>query len=288
MPNFPIIDTHVHLWNPTRFRMPWLDDLEILNKTYEPPEYRVHTQGVEVEAIVYMEVDLKPVYGLLEARWVAEEARAADPRIQGIVAFAPVEDGVCVRSYLDELVKVGPTLKGVRRLIQNEADPNFSSRPDFIRGAQELADYGLSFDICIYHPQLPSAIKLVSQCPNISFMLDHIGKPNIIGHQLDPWREQINELASYPNVSCKISGMVTEADHEHWTPEDLAPYVQHILTAFGEDRVLFGGDWPVALLATSYPRWVATLDALTSHLSATARHKLWAENARRFYRLSAP
>jgi L-fuconolactonase len=116
-------------------------------------------------------------------------------------------------------------------------------------------------------------------------MLDHIAKPNIQEHLLDPWREQMRKLAALPNVVCKVSGMVTEADHANWKPEDLAPYVAHVLEVFGEDRVAFGGDWPVVLLASPYRRWVETLDALSAHLSAEAKRKLWAENARRFYRL---
>lgn len=285
MPDFPIIDAHLHLWNPSRFRIPWLDEDTLLGKPYELPTYHAHTQGVEIGAMVYLEVDVKPAYALLEARWVAEQARAMDPRIQGIVAHAPVEDGECVRSYLNALVELGSAIKGVRRLIQGEADPDFSSQPGFVRGAQILAEYGLSFDICIRHTQLPSAIKLVSQCPDTAFILDHIAKPDIANHELDPWREHIRELAAYPNVVCKVSGLVTEADSQHWTPEDLAPYIQHVLESFEEDRVIFGGDWPVVLLASSYARWVETLDSLTTHLSSEARHKLWAENARRFYRL---
>ena len=119
-------------------------------------------------------------------------------------------------------------------------------------------------------------------------MLDHIGKPDIRNHLLDPWREQIAALAGFPNVWCKISGLVTEADHRAWTPDDLRPYVEHVLACFGEDRVLFGGDWPVVLRASPYARWVDTLDGLTAHLSPKTRRKLWAENARRFYRLPDP
>jgi L-fuconolactonase len=129
-------------------------------------------------------------------------------------------------------------------------------------------------------------IELVRRCPDTSFILDHIGKPHIKDRLLDPWREQIAELAALPNVSCKISGLVTEADPERWTTDDLAPYVAHVLEVFGEDRVVFGGDWPVALLASSYRRWVEALDALTTHLAPQAERKLWAENARRFYRLA--
>jgi L-fuconolactonase len=170
-------------------------------------------------------------------------------------------------------------------VVQGEADDQFSSRPAFVRGTQLLPHFGLSCDLCIYHRQLPSVIELVSLCPQTSFVLDHLGKPNVRGHVLDPWRDQIRTLAGYPNVSCKVSGIVTEADPEHWTRDHLAPYVEHVLASFGEDRVIFGGDWPVVLTASSYRRWVEALDALTAGLSPTARHKLWADNARKFYRL---
>ncbi len=145
--------------------------------------------------------------------------------------------------------------------------------------------FGLSCDLCIYHPQLPSVIELVRQCPETQFILDHIGKPDIAAHLLDPWRAQMATLAAFPNVCCKISGMATEADHDNWTADDLAPYVAHVLEVFGEDRVVFGGDWPVVLGSSPYRRWAETLDALTAHLSPTAKAKLWAENARWFYRI---
>lgn len=285
MPEFPIIDAHVHLWDPTHFRMPWLDGNELLNKPYGLAEYREQTAGVAIEAMVYLQVEVTPAYGLLEARWAAKRA-AEDPRLGAIVAWAPVEDGEPARSYLDALVAIDRRIVGVRRIVQSEPDPEFSIRPDFVRGVQLLADYNFTFDICINHRHLPATIRLVEQCPDVRFILDHIGKPNIKGHELDPWREQLRELAALPNVICKVSGLVTEADHAHWTPDDLAPYVAHVLDCFGEDRVAFGGDWPVATQATTYPRWVETLDGLTADLSPAAKRKLWAENARRFYRLS--
>ncbi|MGN6361106.1 MAG: amidohydrolase family protein [Thermomicrobiales bacterium] len=285
MPEFPIIDAHVHLWDPAHFRMPWLDGNELLNKPYGLAEYREQTAGVAIEAMVYLQVEVTPAYGLLEARWAAKRA-AEDPRLGAIVAWAPVEDGEPARSYLDALVAIDRRIVGVRRIVQSEPDPEFSIRPGFVRGVQLLADYNFTFDICINHRHLPATIRLVEQCPDVRFILDHIGKPNIKGHELDPWREQLRELAALPNVICKVSGLVTEADHAHWTPDDLAPYVAHVLDCFGEDRVAFGGDWPVATQAATYPRWVETLDGLTADLSPAAKRKLWAENARRFYRLS--
>jgi len=284
MPPFPIVDAHVHLWDPTRFRMSWLDGNDLLNRPYTLEEYRQHGGSTAVAAMVYLEVEVEPAYALLEARWAAERA-IEDPRIQAIVAWAPLEFGDQVRAFLEALLQVDPRIKGVRRVTQAEPDAGFCARPAFIRGAQILAEYGLSCDLCVYHPQLPAVIDLVRQCPDTWFILDHLGKPDIRGRLLDPWRSHLRELAALPNVFCKISGLVTEADHQHWTPADLRPYVEHAIEVFGEDRLVFGGDWPVVLQAASYERWVETLDQLTAGLSLAARRKLWSENARRFYRI---
>lgn len=297
MPDFPIVDTHVHLWDPAYLRLPWLDNADILNKRYTLPEYEQSTRGVEIEGIVYVEVDAAPQVVLIEAKWAALQTRTAyTPNgamsekktpdfVLGIVANAPIEFGEQVRAYLDELVQISPRIKGVRRLLQAESDNAYCLRPNFVRGVQILAEYGLSFDLGITHRQLASVTELVQRCPDVTFILDHLGKPDIKGNGLDPWRQDITTLAAFPHVACKVSGAVTEADLVHWSSDDLAPYISHILDAFGEDRVLFGSDWPVMLNATNYQRWIVTLDTLTSDLSVTAKRKLWNENARRYYRL---
>lgn len=284
MPPTAIVDAHVHLWDPARMRIPWLDGNDLLNRPYGLAEYRAHTAGIDIAGFVYVQVDVAPAYGLTEARIVAELA-AEEPRLRAIVAYAPLEDGRRVRSYLDDLVRISPLVRGVRRLTQGEADPAFCLRPDFVEGVRQLADYGLSCDLCIYHPQLGPTIELVRRCPEVQFMLDHIGKPGIRDGQIEPWRAQLAELAELPNVICKISGVVTEADHAGWTVEQIAPYISHALAVFGEDRVAFGSDWPVVLHAAPYRRWVETLEELTVQLSPAAQRKLWAENAARFYRL---
>jgi len=284
MPDVPIIDAHVHLWDPARFRMPWLDDLPRLNQPYGLAEYDEATKGLPIEGMVYLQVDVTPAYALPEAAHAAELANQ-DPRILGIVPFAPLEDGEIVRSFLNVLVAFGPTIKGVRRLTQGEPDPEFCLRPGFIEGVQLLAEYGLSCDLCCTYRQLEPTVELVRRCPQTSFILDHIAKPNIRDGELSPWREQMAELAALPNVACKISGIVTEAGHETWTREEITPYALHALEVFGEDRVLFGSDWPVVTQAATYRRWVETLDDLTRDLSPAAKRKLWADNARRVYRL---
>jgi L-fuconolactonase len=283
MPNVPIVDSHVHLWDPTHFRMSWLDGSPSIDKPHGLAEYREHTAGLPIEGMVYLQVEVEPAYGLLEARWAADRADE-EPRLQAIVAWAPLEFGEQSRAYLEELVTIDRRIKGVRRVIQGES-LEFATQPRFVRGVQLLPEYGLSFDICIKHPQLAGTLELVRQCPDVSFILDHIGKPDIAAGLTEPWKSELRKLAAFPNVICKISGMVTEANHAGWTADDLRPYVEHVIDSFGEDRIAFGGDWPVALLASPYKRWVDTLDQLTSDLSETARRKLWGENARRFYRI---
>jgi L-fuconolactonase len=284
MPPTAIVDAHVHLWDPARVPIPWLDGDDLLNRTYGPAEYRAHTAGLDIAAFVYVQVDVAPAYGLTEAR-IAAALAAEEPRLRAIVAYAPLEDGRRVRSYLDDLVKVSPLVRGVRRLTQGEADPAFCLRPGFVEGVRQLADYGLSCDLCIYHPQLGPTIELVRRCPEVQFMLDHIAKPGIRAGLLEPWKAQLAALAALPNVICKISGVVTEADHAGWAPAGIAPYVGHALAVFGEERVAFGSDWPVVLHAAAYGRWVETLEGLTAQLPPAAQRKLWAENAARFYRL---
>jgi predicted TIM-barrel fold metal-dependent hydrolase len=280
----PIVDAHMHLWNPEQFSMPWLADVPSLNRPYGLYDYREQTQNLPIMAMVYIEVGVEAQDALREARYVAELVRE-EPRLQAIVAAAPVEHGAAVRAHLESLVAVSPLIKGVRRNIQDETEPDFCLRPDFVAGVRLLSEYNLSFDLCIKHWQLPGVIELVRRCPHTPFILDHLGKPAIKQHQLDSWQANLRKLAELPNVVCKISGLVTEADHERWQPTDLEPFINVALETFGEERILFGGDWPVVLLASPFHLWYETLAALIARLSLPARRKLWAENARRYYQM---
>ncbi len=281
MPECPIIDAHLHLWDPQRLPIDWVVGDPVLNRAYTLADFDAHTTGLPVVGAVYVQVGVAPAYALVEAREIA----ALDAtRVQGIVAYAPLEDGVRARSYLDALADV-PRVCGVRRIIQDDGDSQICLAPDFVAGVALLAERDWVFDLCIRAPQLPAATELVRRLPQVRFVLDHIGKPAIRNGDLDPWRADLRALAALPNVVCKISGVATEADLHSWTHADLAPYIAHAIESFGPERVLFGGDWPVALLATEYRRWVETLDLLIGELSSTARVAFWADNARRVYRL---
>jgi L-fuconolactonase len=219
---------------------------------------------------------------LKETAWVTSLA-AVEPRIRGIVAWAPLEEGRQVAPFVEKLAE-DTLVKGIRRLIQGES-VDFCIQPNFVNGVKTLARYGLSFDLCIFHPQLANAIRLVEQCPNIQFILDHIGKPDIKNQLFEPWKQEIKTLAEFPNVYCKISGLVTETDHENWTPADLQPYIEHVINCFGFDRVIYGSDWPVSTLASKYPRWVQTLQEAVSGCTPEELKKLFYDNAIKFYRL---
>jgi len=278
-----IVDSHVHFWEPSRLRYAWLEDLPPLNRAFLPDH--VPTQGANwrVEASVFVQADCAAEQGIREVDWVTSLA-ASDSRIRGIVAFAPLEKGHAVRSVLETLSK-SALVKGVRRLIQSEP-PGFSVQPTFVAGVQLLAEYGLNCDLCIRHYQMRDVIQLVRQCPGVSFVLDHIGKPDIKNGSLDPWRKDIAELAALPNVACKLSGLVTEADWQHWKAADLHPYIDHTLKVFGPDRVMYGSDSPVVTLAATYPQWIETLLEATQSLSTAEQEKLFYQNGAEFYRLA--
>ena len=282
MPGFPIIDTHLHLSDPSRISYPWINSAPALNRPFTIDDYREACGDVEVEAMVFMEVDPNVDDRQEEIDFVCEVA-ATEPRLKGMVAQAPLEQGAAIRPELENLAN-NPLIKGVRRLLQDE-DVDFCLGASFIEGVRQLPDFGIPFDICIYHRHLANVVKMVQQCPDVQFILDHIGKPGIKDGLLEPWKSDLKDLAALPNVMCKISGMTTEADMENWTRDDLRPYFDHVIECFGFDRVVYGGDWFVASLATTYPRFVETLDWAVAGCSDEELKKLYRNNAQKFYQI---
>lgn len=277
-----LIDSHIHFWDPSNLRYRWLDELDPINKPHLPADLPRAGEGWEMEKLVFVQADCLPEQGLEEVKWVTELA-TEDDRIRGIVAYAPLENHN-FHAVLDVLQE-NPLVKGIRRLIQPEGH-GFATQEHFIDAVRNLPDYNFSFDICALHDQLPDAIRLVEHCPDVRFVLNHVGKPDIAKGDISLWKSNITRLAAFENVYCKLSGMVTEADPDNWTPDDLQPYIDHALEAFTPARLMFGGDYPVLKLAhITYDGWVQTaLNALTS-LSEDEQKQVFYHNANTFYRL---
>lgn len=284
MIDFPIVDTHLHVWDPGNLRYPWLDDLPKLNRPHLPDDYRKACGPIKVERMVFLQCECEFAQFEQEVNWVSELARQ-DPRIQGIVAWAPLEQGDAARGALERLAE-NSLLRGIRRIIQFEEDIEFCLRPDFVKGVQMLAEFDMNFDVTIIPLQMDSAIKLIEQCPDVRFMIDHCAKPEIRAGLFEPWKTHLRTLADMPNVWCKVSGLATEADYQNWTREQLRPYIDHVIDCFGFDRVCYGGDWPVVTLASEYTRWFETLCWAVEDASESEKRKLFHDNAVVFYRLA--
>jgi predicted TIM-barrel fold metal-dependent hydrolase len=283
MNDFLIVDSHVHLWNPAQHRYPWLDGLPTLNRAFLPEDFSAASADLNVGKIIVVECGCEPAQSFMEAVWISELART-EPRVKGIVAHADLEKGESARTDLARLA-ANPIVKGIRRNLQGERDPEFCLRPDFVAGVRLLAEFGLTFDLCLRHEQLPAAAELVRRVLQTGFVLDHFGKPDVRGRKTEPWAADLKKLAALPNVACKFSGLTTEANMNLWQPADLRFYFERALDYFGFNRVLFGGDWPVATLATSYRRWFETIWDFISGAPAADLTKLFQTNAERIYRV---
>jgi L-fuconolactonase len=283
MPVGSIIDTHLHLWDPGLIHYPWLVGNALLNRRYTLEDYWAATGFTSVESMVFVQCEAEFSAFREEAAWVAALAMT-EPRIKGLVAWAPLEKGDAVRTDLQGLKRYS-ILRGIRRIIQFEPDLHFCLRPGFIEGVRALKDFELSFDICIDHRHLADVLKLAEQVSDVPMVLDHIGKPDIKNGRMEPWASQMRELAQLPNVCCKISGVATEADYRHWSTDQLKPYIELALDAFGFDRVMFGGDWPVSTQAIQYPQWIAIVDEMLQGVCVWDQRKFWRDNAARIYRI---
>jgi L-fuconolactonase len=278
--SFTYIDAHTHFWDQRTLSYPWLAEMPALGGRHTPDELRQQAGAVSPSQIVFVECGA-PWLG--EVRWV-EALAARESRITGIVARCDMNAGDATTAAIDELRR-HPLVRGVRHSVQDEPDPGVFVARDFVAAIRQLGAAGLSFDLCCRHHQLPAIVELCRACPDTRFILDHCGKPGIRAGRLDPWREHIRALAALPNVDCKLSGLITEAEPAAWTIDQLRPYVDQVLWSFGASRVLFGGDWPVVTLAASYPRWLDTARELVSRVPPAGQDAIFTGNARRAYRL---
>ena len=276
-----LIDTHQHLWDLDRFRYSWCAGIPALNRSFRFPDYAAASAGLGIVKTVFVECDVDEPNALAEARMI-HEVSVRRPSIAGIVASCrPERDGF--RSHLQELARLG-RVRGVRRILHTQPD-GLSQQPGFAENIRLLPEFGFSFDLCVLARQLPLAIDLVRRCPDVAFILDHCGVPDVKGGALDPWRAHIAEIAALPNVTCKISGIVAYADPAAWSADVLRPWFDHVVAEFGWDRVVWGGDWPVCTTAATLAQWVEATLELTRDAGESGREKLFRANAERVYRI---
>jgi L-fuconolactonase len=275
------VDAHQHFWRYTSQEFGWIDDgMAVIRRDFLPGDLAPLLRDAGMDATVAVQAR----QSLEETHWLLKLARDND-WIAGVVGWVPLTDPA-IEGMLQRLAQ-NPKLRGVRHVLQGESDA-YMAREDFNAGVARLSQFHLTYDLLVLERQLPAAIAFVDRHPQQPIVLDHLAKPLIAALQLEPWRTNIRELARRPNVSCKLSGMVTEADHSHWTIDHLRPYVETVLDAFGPDRVIFGSDWPVCTVASGYARWVATVSELLCELSSSERNAVLGGNATRFYRLGLP
>jgi L-fuconolactonase len=280
------IDAHVHFWDPGALHYPWLAELPALERPFLPADYRAADDG-RVARVVFVECNCLSAEAALEVAFV-ERLTRDEPRIAGVVAFADV--AARGAAALDAL-PASPLVKGVRQNVQGHP-AGWCLAPRFVEGVREAGARGLAFDLCATHDQLADVVALAERCPGTRLVLDHCGKPRIdvrdrpgIGAGVtEPWATHVASLGAMPHVSCKISGLLTEAPPGA-ADDALAPYASHAAAAFGPGRVLYGSDWPVVTLAGPLARWAAFVDGLTSTWTDGARRAFFRDNAVRVYAL---
>ena len=274
-----MIDSHLHFWNPEYLTYDWLKYVPSISGYMGPEQFA--SAGVELEGAIFVQADC--AQALAEVDWI----NSLNFPILGIVAYAPLELGDTPHIAA---LKDKPKVVGIRRNAQDEVD-GFMISEGFLAGMIASARAGFSLDMCIRVRQLPelrqALAHLFKAVPEARVILDHLGKPEIKSHgadiHADDWANEINALSAMPNIFCKLSGLPTEADWDNWTPEQLRPYLDHALKAFGPSRCLFGGDWPVVDLAGGYSRWQAVVTSAIRHLPPDQQAEVWSQTARRVY-----
>lgn len=292
-----IIDTHQHLWDLSKFKLPWLADQEgVLKENHTPETYREHIKGTNITKSVYMEVDVAVEQQVQEAEYVTKLCKAGKtPTVAAVISGRPAEEAF--GKYIGQF-KDNPYIKGVRQVLFPQKI-GLCLEPQFVKNMKLLGELGLSFDLCMRATRISDGFKLAMQCPDTQFILDHCGNadPHAFGelvktkdieatHQGEPWKKDIAQIATCENVICKISGIVARAP-EHWKPEHLAPIVDFCLDEFGPDRVVFGSDWPVCRLRASLKEWVDALLQIIAERPRDQQEKLLSQNAQRIYTLKS-
>lgn len=274
-----IIDTHHHFWNYNPVEFDWIDDeMAVIRKSFLPEDLKSTLAKTKVEGVISVQAR----QSLEETDWLLKLASETD-FIKGIVGWVPLADPAAeeiLGKYSEK-----KWLKGIRHVVQGEPDPEFILRKDFNRGISSLKKYNLVYDILITENQLPNTIRFVDQHPDQQFVLDHIAKPKIRTNEIHAWSKNLKELGRRENVSCKISGMVTEANYKTWNEAQLQPYFDVVLDAFGPSRLMFGSDWPVCLVAVEYQNWLNLVKKMVSGFSIQEQEQIFSINAMSIYQI---
>ncbi|MDP6667363.1 MAG: amidohydrolase family protein [Dehalococcoidia bacterium] len=274
----PVIDSHHHLWEIDRFDYSWMPDGSPLATDFGPADLKPLAEKAGVDYTVIVQA----VGSVDEARWLLELAEEHE-FIAGVVGWVDLTDPE-VGYTLDELQR-SKYFVGVRHIWESEQDPGWIVNSGAVEGLKELSRRDIAFDFLAKPPNLPYIPQVMDQIPDLRAVVDHIAKPLIADHVVEPWLTEMRKVASINGLHCKISGMVTEADQQNWTIDDLRPYVHHVLGMFGSDRLMFGTDWPVCTLASDYGRVADTAREILASLSPSAKADVFGGTAARFYRL---
>jgi L-fuconolactonase len=277
-----IVDAHHHFWDPARADYPWLtDELAAIRRAFTPEDLAPLLDATGVTATV-----------LVQTRSSADETReflataAATPFIRGVVGWVDLTAPTIAETLAGLRGHVGgDRLVGIRHQVHDEPDPDWLRRPDVRRGIRAVSAAGLVYDLLVRPRELPAALDTARAIPEARFVIDHIAKPPIRSQELQPWADLLQPFGKLANVWCKVSGMVTEADWARWEPADLRPFVDHVLEVFGPNRLLFGSDWPVCLLAASYARVSAAAHEVMDSLADAERDAVFGGTAEKVYRL---
>jgi len=274
-----MIDAHHHFWKYKPEEYGWIDDtMSVLKQDYLPEDLELELHKTNTSGTVVVQAR----QSIDETRWLLDMADKHS-FIKGVVGWLDLRSPV-LEQQLKELAS-HPKLVGLRHVIHDEPDDDFMLGLDFMKGIAQLEAYELSFDLLLFPRHLTRAIKLVRTFPNQRFVLDHLGKPDIKAGKMEPWKNDIATLAGYPNVWCKLSGMVTEADHKQWHYKDLLPYMEVVLNAFGPDWIMLGSDWPVCRLAGEYSAVMSVVMKFIEPLNKADKEKLLYQNAIDCYQL---
>ncbi|MDO6736329.1 amidohydrolase [Wenyingzhuangia sp. 2_MG-2023] len=273
------IDSHQHFWKYEPVKHSWIDDeMAVIRKDFMPSDLKSVYQQNNIDGCVAVQADQT----LAETDFLLDLATKND-FIKGIVGWVDFRG-----ADIDEVLKhysQFEKIKGFRHVVQGESDPNFLLRPDFLNGIAKLEQYNFTYDILVFPHQLGSVLEFVKKFPNIKFVIDHIAKPYIKDGFYDGWALLMKEIASYSNVYCKLSGMITEADYKTWSYHELVPYMQLVLNVFGADRILFGSDWPVCLVAGNYEKVRKITTDFIAPLTIDEQESIMGSNAVKFYNL---